>query len=78
MDKYWVESEKIDFVDEIKEELKPREEALWRMKDGKIDRDRRLKQDKHSPKKKTRRITPHTSTRVKCAGMWYVQVSNVT
>jgi len=40
MDRFWDQEEKTEFVQDIKEELVPREKALRGMKDGKLERDR--------------------------------------
>ena len=40
MDRFWDQEEKTEFVQDIKEELVPREKALRDMKDGKLERDR--------------------------------------
>ena len=42
MDKYWDEEEKSYFIEQINDGLEIREESLRRMKDNKIERDRRL------------------------------------
>ena len=42
MDKYWDEEEKVYFIEQINDGIEKREESLRRMKDQKIERDRKL------------------------------------